>query len=274
MIAILGIVAFLTALVILLIVGRLATLALMMTGLSKDIARFQSRSALTGAGFTTRESESVIDRPVRRRIIELLMVAQSAGLATIVVSLVLSFSGGSGSGLSIASRLLWLGGGLAVFLIVANSRLVERILDRAMSWALRRWTSAEVLDYAGLLRLHEGYRVTSLRLPENAWLAHRDIGELNLRDEGVILLGVERTDGSYVAIPTAGTRLYPGDMVILYGRDDALQRLHKRREGPAGDREHERARGDEEARRQEQEMQDAEHQRQRQLEEENLEEVD
>lgn len=96
MIAILGIVAFLTALVTLLVIGRLASMALMMTGLSKDVARFQSRSALTGAGFTTRESESVVDHPVRRRIVELLMIAQSAGLATIVVSLILSFSGQTG----------------------------------------------------------------------------------------------------------------------------------------------------------------------------------
>ncbi len=66
MIAVVGIVAFLSALMILLVIARVAAMGLTMTGLSKDVARFQSRSALTGGGFTTQESESVLDHPVRR----------------------------------------------------------------------------------------------------------------------------------------------------------------------------------------------------------------
>ncbi len=267
MIAVLGIVAFLTALVILLIVGRLAAMALMMTGLSKDIARFQSRSALTGAGFTTRESETVLEHPARRRIIELLMVAQSGGLATIVVSLVLSFSA-SQDGLSIATRLAWLTGGLTVFVVFARSRWVERLLDRAMARALHRWTRMQLLDYARLLHLQEGYRVTRLRLDEDSWLGNRQVDDVRLRDEGILLLAVERADGAYVAVPTDKTKLYPGDTVVLYGHEDALQQLRARREGASGDREHDRAAGDEAVRRQRQQRQEAEHERKRRAEEE------
>lgn len=93
----------------------------------------------------------------------------------------------------------------------------------------------ELLDYAALLRLQEGYRVTSLRVAEGSWLAGKDVGGLRLPDEGITLLAVERSDGEYVAVPTAGTSLHPGDSVILYGRDGALRELFARREGPAGD---------------------------------------
>lgn len=58
---IVGIVAFLTVLSLSLIITKLATVALTMTGLSPDIARFQARSAFTGTGFTSSETEKVVD---------------------------------------------------------------------------------------------------------------------------------------------------------------------------------------------------------------------
>ncbi len=262
MIAVLGIVAFLTALIILLIIGRVATLALMMTGLSKDIARFQSRSALTGAGFTTRESERVLEHPARRRVIELLMVAQSAGLATIIVSLVLSFSASHDS-FSIASRLGWLAGGLVAFALIARSRWLEQLLDRVLAHALHRWSRMQLLDYARLLRLQEGYRVTQLRLEKDSWLENRRVGDVRLRDEGILLLAVQRNDGSYVAVPTEETKLYSGDTLVLYGHESALRQLRSRREGPSGDREHDRAACHEAERRQRQQRRDEEHERRR-----------
>lgn len=52
--------AVLTLLVVILesmVITRIATIALMATGLTRESARFQARSALTGVGFTTSESE-------------------------------------------------------------------------------------------------------------------------------------------------------------------------------------------------------------------------
>lgn len=55
--------------VISLVITRIATLAFVLTGMSTEAARFQARSALTGTGFTTGESEAVVNHPVRRRIV-------------------------------------------------------------------------------------------------------------------------------------------------------------------------------------------------------------
>ena len=83
--------AILSLLVVILIsimITRVATVALTATGLSRETAKFQARSALTGAGFTTTESESVVRHPVRRRIVMWLMLAGSAGIAAVIGSLV------------------------------------------------------------------------------------------------------------------------------------------------------------------------------------------
>ena len=78
-----------------LLITRFAVLVLVVTGLSWESARFQARSALTGSGFTTSESEAVVDHPVRRRVIMRLMLIGNAGIVTVIASLVLSFRGGS-----------------------------------------------------------------------------------------------------------------------------------------------------------------------------------
>ncbi len=53
-------VALATVLVVVLVsllIARIATVTLVLTGLSHEAARFQARSALSGTGFTTGEAE-------------------------------------------------------------------------------------------------------------------------------------------------------------------------------------------------------------------------
>ncbi len=62
-----------------LLITRVATVALTMTGMSLDHARFQARSAFTGTGFTTSETEAIVTHPARRRIVMTLMLLSGAG---------------------------------------------------------------------------------------------------------------------------------------------------------------------------------------------------
>jgi len=78
-----------------LLITRVATLALVLTGMSQEAARFQARSALTGTGFTTTESEAVVNHPVRRRIVMFLMLLGGAGLVTTIAALVIGFANAS-----------------------------------------------------------------------------------------------------------------------------------------------------------------------------------
>jgi len=63
MVGIVGIIALLTVLALSLVVTRIATVALAATGLSREAAQLQARSAFTGTGFTTAEAEKVVDLP-------------------------------------------------------------------------------------------------------------------------------------------------------------------------------------------------------------------
>jgi hypothetical protein len=222
-----------------LIVTRVATVILVLTGLSRESARFQARSALAGVGFTTSEAESVVSHPVRRRVIAALMLLGSAGLVTAVATLVLSF--GEVEGHERLGRLVALVAGLLVLLLLARSEWVDRRMTRVIEWALRRWTDLDVRDYESLLHLSSGYTVTELEVQDGDWLAGQSLGHLHLREEGVAVLGVHRSDGVYVGTPRGRTPVHARDRLVLYGRADRLEEIDRRPAGPEGDAAHARA---------------------------------
>jgi hypothetical protein len=240
MIGIVGIIAALTVLALSLVITRLATVALTLTGLSHEAARFQARSAFTGTGFTTGESENVVGHPVRRRIIMVLMIVRSAGIITILISVMLSFAQ-EGDGPGRVERLVALLVGVAALGLVARSRAVDRVMRRFMQRALRKWTRLDARDYMSLLHLSDDYCVTEVHVDEDDWIAGKELQECELNGEGVTVLGVQREDGGYVGAPTGNTKVHPGDVVLLYGRGKVLEQLDKRGKGPAGDLEHNEA---------------------------------
>ncbi len=208
----------------------------MATGLPKDSAAFQARSALTGVGFTTSESENVVRHPVRRRIIMALMLVGSAGLATVISSLVVSFV--SATRAETFSRLGALLAGLVVIWLITRSKALDRLLTTVIQAALTRWTDLDVRDLVSLLELTGEYEVAELEVDPGDWIAGKSLAELRLSDEGVLVLAIRRASGEFMGTPGPTTVIYPYDMVILYGRDEVLSDIENRRAGPAGDAHH------------------------------------
>ena len=213
-----------------LLVTRVATAALTVTGMTRESARFQARSALTGAGFTTSESEMVVNHPVRRRIVMALMLLGSVGLVTGVASLLSGMLGAARAEQQLFRGALLLGGLILVYL-VSLSNWVDQRLSRLIMRLLRRYTKLEVQDYARLLHLAGEYSVKELAVQDGDWMAGRSLGELRVKDEGLLVLGVVRRDGQYVGAPRKETVIEAGDVVILYGCDAVLCGLDERRSG-------------------------------------------
>lgn len=218
------------------VVTRVASVALRATGLSADVARFQARSAFSGVGFTTSESEAVVSHPVRRKIIMWLVVLGNAGIVTTVASLMLTFAGADGG--QATRRVALLAAGVVALRVVASSRAVDRVLTSLTERALRRYTDVDLNDYASLLQVGGPYTVARVTAEDGDWVTGRRLDELRLRDEGVIVLGVYRRRGGYVGVPTGSTVVERGDRLLVYGCDDDVAELSARRAGDAGDRAH------------------------------------
>ncbi len=222
-----------------LVVTRVATAILVATGMDGRAARFQARSALTGAGFTTTESEQITAHPLRRRVVMTLMLLGNAGLVGAASTLILGFRGGAVG--ADGYRVLELVLGLIALVYLSRSPRVDRRLTALIARVLHDHTDLAERDLGGLLKLSGSYEVSELAVDAGEWVADRTLAELDLRDEGVVVLGVDRTAGGYTGAPVGATRIRPGDTLVLYGRGDDLHELDSRRAGPEGDRRHEEA---------------------------------
>jgi hypothetical protein len=255
MLGIVGAIALLTTLGMSLVVTRVAAKALILTGLDEQVARFQARSAMTGTGFTTEESEAVVRHPVRRRILLGLMVLRSAGLFTIVISLILSFAN-AGAGPRQVWLLLAIVLGIGLLWYVSRRPWFDRLIQRLVQWRFRDIARAPFRDYAALLRLEGEYAVSEVRVSDGSWLDGQEVSRCGLADEGIVLLGIVRPNGRYVGAPRPDTELRAGDVLRLYGREENLEELKRRRAGLAGERSHQEAVREQSERLDEQERQE------------------
>ena len=243
-----AIVSLLSVVILSLICVRVGTVALVQTGLSDQLARFQARSAFTTAGYTTAEAEQVMSHPVRRRIVGWLMLAGNVGLVSVVSSLVpvlMTTHSRPGPDAPLGEqtwfRLLVLTTGLAVLWVIASSKWVDNQMNRLIGWMLSSYTDLELRDYEGLLHLTGGYIVAELRVDAGDWLAGKTLIELALTKEGVLILGIEKPHGIYIGAPQGHTRLEPGDSLLVYGLTETLSELDHRRRGVLGNAEHDAA---------------------------------
>ena len=234
-----SIISLLVVLTLSILVTRIATVALTHTGLSRESAKFQARSAFTGVGFTTNESEKVVNHPIRRRILLLLMLLGNAGVVTAVSSLILSFVNLNQSG-ALLWRVVLLVTGLVILWTFASSQWVDRHLSNLVSKALKRYTNLKIQDFAKLLHLAGDYQVTELQVNAGDWLAERTLAELGLRKEGIMVLGITRTGGRFFGAPDGETEIKAGDVLILYGRAEVIMDLDQRQHGFSGNMAHQK----------------------------------
>ncbi len=214
----LGIIALASMLVV-----RVASHALVMTGLSHETAGFQAVSAFFGVGFTTREAELVVNHPVRRRIIRDLIILGNIGLtsalATIVISMVSTDSGWR----QVLAKVGVLGGAVVAFWLVWNIGFVRRGVDWTIERSLKRRGLVRPPDYEVLLRAQDGFTIAEYVIEKGHPLAGKSLGDIRLRNQGVVVLGISRRDGTYVGVPHGEAVLQAGDVLTVYGRESNIR---------------------------------------------------
>ncbi len=232
-----GVITVILILVFSILITRIASLALTHTGLSREASKFQARSAFTGVGFTTSESEKVVNHPVRRRILLLLMILGNAGIVTGIASLIIGFTGISDR-VSNWVKIIILAGGISILWILANSRWIDQQLSNLINRLLKKQHQIDVNDYASLLHLSGDFRISEILIECEHWLCEEKLYNTKLRDEGLNLLAISRKDGTFLGAPDGDTIIRDGDTLIIYGRAEVLSKLEKRLKGAKGNREH------------------------------------
>lgn len=224
-----------------LLVTKIASAALVNTGLSSSVAKFQARSAFTGVGYTTSEAEQIARHPVRRKIISTLMLMGNAGIVTVMASLLLTFIHHDEKSFPGGYSLLILVGAIVILAFVASSKRIDAVLTRVIEKMLGRFTNLRNRDYGSLYKLSDDFHIIDLQVMEGDWVEGKTLKECELRQEGISVLGIEKTDGTYLGVPGSEQVIGKDDVLILYGKESVIKKLDVRKKGLNGDKDHQHA---------------------------------
>jgi hypothetical protein len=212
---------------------RVAAVALRLTGLEETMAKFQALSAFSGAGFTTRESEAVVNYPVRRKIIALLIIVGNLGLVTIVATLAASFVHTEGDFSAVLVQLSWLIVILAVLWFMILNKKAEEFMCAAIGRYLETRTLLGRRNFHRQLQVAYGYSVCEHPVAEASIEAYLNLNVSTLAELGLTALAVRDADGELTNGFSSGDSLKSGDALVLYGRDsghEALEDISRGRE--------------------------------------------
>lgn len=206
------------------LIVRGASVALMMTGMEKKKARFQALSAFSGTGFTTKEAESVVNHPQRRKIVTWLIIFGNAGIVAVIVTATSSMATSRGYQLPVNVFILALG----IFIIykVATYKKFTRYWEKFIE---NKLIKSPVFDEAAtedLLHFLEGYGLVKKIVGEKSGLIGKTLVRSHLREKGAVVLGIER-EKSWIPVPKASEVIERGDRLVVYGPLNALRDILK-----------------------------------------------
>lgn len=206
------------------LVVRASAIALMMTGLDRKRAVFQAISAFTGTGFTTREAETVINNPMRRKIISWLMIFGNAGIVTVIITATSSLVSSRGYHVPL-NVIIFIVGIFVIYKIGTHQGFIQK-WEKFIEGKLVKSPAFEEGAVEDLLHLMEGYGLVRVRIKEDSPLVDASLSECKVGRGELVVLGIER-EKEWVTVPKLKEKIKEGDRLVVYGPLQALRSLFK-----------------------------------------------
>jgi hypothetical protein len=206
-------------------VVRVASVALRFTGLTDSSARFQALSAFTGTGFTTSEAETVVNYPVRRRIIGILMIIGNMGFVTVFAALVVSLVQTDGEVGAVVTQITWLVAGMALLWALMLNNKADRFLCSVIGKILESTTFLGKRSFHRLLQLGDGYSVCEHKIAPGLLMADGKINEDTVRSLNLTPLAIRSPSGEQSIPAGTPTTLSADNTIVLFGPDTAHDAL-------------------------------------------------
>jgi len=183
----------------------IGSIALEATGLERSRARFQALSALTGTGFTTSQSELIVENPRRRKIISYLIFLGNTGIMTFILLVILYTRAGVTlpSLITIAIILF-----LALIIFLALRLGLIDLLTAAFVKAAGKRRTASDFAIENILYQSGDYAIAALSVGEKANLA-------GLKGIDIIIL---EKDTRIIVNPSDREKLGAGNRIICHGK--------------------------------------------------------
>lgn len=205
--------------ILLALITEISATALKLTGLDIHTSRFQALSALTGTGFTTKETELIMQHKNRRYIIMFLMVIGPIGFIAILSTVLFTTK----RYLALPQMLMLFLLTLLIFRFTRSKRfmvflhnIIERQLKR--SHYPRRVVLEEILE------LGKECGVAELKIDKNSPYKGKTLEQTGIKDKGFIVLAIER-NSEMISVPKASDTISVEDVLVVFGNISKLESL-------------------------------------------------
>lgn len=203
--------------VFILLVLEISAELLVISGLDREIARFQAVSMLTATGYTTMEAELILRHPLRRKIAMFLILFGVFSLAVLISG----FSGILAQSFRIP-QLSIVTGFFALLLVFVKIGRVQRRLTRRFHQHLTRDFQLHELPIEEVLYTCEDDLLTRIDIgPDSRWKGKRG-DELVSKDEDLLLLFIERGEKKQ-RCGTKSLTVQEGDRLYIYGNKTTIE---------------------------------------------------
>ncbi|MFH1857113.1 MAG: TrkA C-terminal domain-containing protein [Candidatus Omnitrophota bacterium] len=201
---------------LLVIVVEIGAIALKMTGIDIKTARFQSLSAFTGTGFTTKEAEDVVTHPQRRRIIMTLIFIGFV-LWALLVSFIINalFTKHEFIPFLVQTSIILVV--LVIFYALTTNKILMRKFRKSVETVLERRTRLRRKKIEAVIRLAQNFGVAEILLKADSPNINKTLAESTFRQREILVFAIER-DKHIIPAPKAADILMEGDNLICYGK--------------------------------------------------------
>jgi hypothetical protein len=191
------------------------------TGLERKIARFQVISMLTGTGFTTGESELIIDHPVRRRLGAFLILFGAFSLAVIIsaISKLLEDN-------FYTMEIAYVACGSLVLLLILRAPTVQHLMSGKMKSELKENYDLADLPISDVLLMDEEDEVREITINKDSQFTDKTFEHIVKKEDDIILLFIKRGEIN-IRNKAYETKIEPGDKLVVYGNNPQIEEKFK-----------------------------------------------
>ncbi len=214
--------AFIIITFILLIIVEIFTVLLRMTGLSEARSRFQVISMLTGVGYTTKESESIVANRLRRNIAQIIIILGYTSSVTLISIFV-----------NLYTHKISIKGTITVVIYCILMLLLERIkfikiaFDNLIELIANHYLNKNERNKLHTLNHYNDNILAELTILNDIPILDKPLSELNLKTHyGVQILNIE-SNGVSISHPLGTNSIHLKDKILVFGSSDNIRKIFK-----------------------------------------------
>ena len=174
---------------------------------------------LTAVGYTTKESESILNNSVRRRLAQIVILLGYTSSATLISLFVNLYS----HKVTIQETYT-VGAYFLVVLLITRLRFLKRVFDKLIEDIADRYLNRTGENKIHTLGHFNGNILAELTVLHSLPVLKKTLAESKLKDDNIQILNIEH-NGEHISNPTGTDVINIEDKILVYGNEKNIRQI-------------------------------------------------